>query len=253
MATHLLVRADSEQVALTARDWLVARIQQAIAENQFCVIAASGGSTPKRLYELLAQLPDHTLDWSKIHLIWGDERNVPLDHVDSNFRMVRTALLGPLGRSGPNVYPVPIDPENPEESARYYESTLRSLFGHRLLGDFPRIDIALLGVGDDAHTASLFPNSLGLMEKEKWVVSHWVQKLSSYRITLTSPVFNAAANIAFLVCGASKRHALQQIWHEAFEPLQYPTQLIQPTDGDVWWIADQAAVEGIAPPVGALV
>ncbi len=194
---------------------------------------------------LVASLPTGTVDWSKVHWIWGDERNVPLDHPDSNFLMVRTSLLDKLGRMGPNVYPVPIEPQDPDKAAKYYEATLHSLFASHMEGDWPRIDVALLGIGDDAHTASLFPGSAGLHEQHRWVVSHWIEKLNAHRISLTAPVFNASKDILFLVSGSSKREALQHIWHDPYDPDRYPAQLIRPTRGDVWWMVDEAAVAGL--------
>ena len=247
MKQILIVRSNPEEVAESASEWLVEKLKSAIAERDRCVIAVSGGSTPKRLYQILAELPEGRIPWSKVHMIWGDERNVPLDHPDSNFGMVRHALLTPLGKAGPNVYPVPIDEKQPQKTADYYEATLRSLFGiqdHR----FPSIDIALLGLGDDAHTASLFPFTPALSEMTRWVASNWVEKLSSHRVTLTAPVFNAASHVAFLVCGAGKRQALQSIWHGERDPKTYPAQLIQPKSGELVWILDQAAVESVDPP-----
>jgi 6-phosphogluconolactonase len=215
MSTHVVVKPDAEHIALAARDWLIERIFKAIAEHDQCTIAASGGSTPKRLYALLASLPTGTVDWSKVHWIWGDERNVP------------------------------IEPQDPDKAAKYYEATLHSLFASHMEGDWPRIDVAFLGIGDDAHTASLFPGSAGLHEQHRWVVSHWIEKLNAHRISLTAPVFNASKDILFLVSGSSKREALQHIWHDPYDPDRYPAQLIRPTRGDVWWMVDEAAVAGL--------
>lgn len=250
MSTHLIVKSNAEQLACAARDWLVKQINLAIAERERCLLAASGGSTPKRLYELLAELPSGTVDWSHVHWIWGDERNVPLDHPDSNFLMVRTALLDKLGRHGPNVYPVLIDPQDPAHAAEYYESTLRSLCQAKVQEEWPQIDIVLLGLGDDSHTASLFPGSPGLQETEKWVVSHWIEKLQTFRISLTAPVLNAARQVAFLVSGAGKQVALQHVWHDPYQPELYPAQLIRVKPGETWWMVDEAAVENVAIPKG---
>ncbi len=144
MKNQVIICSDPESVAEAACEWLVDKILSAIAQRDRCVIAVSGGSTPKRLYQMLADLPPNRIPWSKVHLIWGDERNVGLDHPESNFGMVRDALLKPLGKKGPNVYPVPIEQDDPEKAARYYESTLRALMGTQD-HSFPSIDVVLLG------------------------------------------------------------------------------------------------------------
>jgi 6-phosphogluconolactonase len=252
MSTHIIVKPTPEDVALRACDWLVARIGQCIKQKERCVISLSGGSTPKRLYQLLADLPEGTVDWTKVHLIWGDERNVPLDDQDSNFLMVRETLLDRLGKNGPNVYPMPIEVDQPMAVAERYDATLRALLGETDLR-WPRIDVVLLGLGDDAHTASLFPGTDILYERTKWVASCWVAKLGTFRISITPPVINSADAVMFLVCGEKKRQALQQIWHAANNPSDYPAQLISPVQGELWWILDDAALERIELPKKAIV
>lgn len=242
MTNFLVTCPTAESVALSARDWIVHRIRESIEARERCVVALSGGSTPKRLYELLAELPEDTVDWSRVHLVWGDERNVPLDHPDSNFGMVRTVLLNPLGKQGPNVYPVPVDPDSPEKTAEYYEATLRSLLCNGNRNRFPVIDVVLLGLGDDSHTASLFPHSTALTEKQKWVVANPVEKLNTVRITMTAPLLNAGRDVAFLVCGKGKQSAIGTIWHGEQNTARYPAQLIQPTPGNLWWFLDTDAL-----------
>lgn len=246
LKNHIRIAQNPEAVAEAACGWVVDLILAAIKRHDRCIIAASGGSTPKRLYQMLAELPPGKIPWGKVHLIWGDERNVPLDHPDSNFGMVREALLNPLGKRGPNVYPVPIDPSNPTKAAEYYEATVRALL-HTPDHDEP-LDLVLLGLGDDSHTASLFPNTQALTEKNRWVLSNWVEKLQSHRITLTPPMINAAAHVAFLVCGSSKKPALQNIWHGAYQPSQYPAQIIAPKCGELWWFVDAPSIEGLELP-----
>lgn len=249
MKAYVSVRPDPELVAESARDWLVGRIQQRVRDSERCVIALAGGSTPKRLYELLAELPEGTIPWDKVHLIWGDERNVPLTHEDSNFAMVCKAMLNHLGKRGPNVYPVPIEVEQPDQVASRYEATLKALLGAPDQR-WPSVDVALLGLGEDAHTASIFPGTDVIAEKTRWVSSCYVPKLGCYRITLTAPIFNHAKAVAFLVCGESKRQALQQVWHAAHNPRDYPAQLIRPSE-EIWWMLDQAALDSIELPSGA--
>jgi 6-phosphogluconolactonase len=228
-------RPNSEEVALAARTWFVERARNAIAERGQCLVSLSGGSTPKRLYELLAELDDGVIDWPKVHLFWGDERNVPLDHIDSNYRMVRQALLDRLKDSKPVVHRIPTGDQPVDRAAREYELRMREF----ARGAPFRFDVVLLGLGDDAHTASLFPESMALNITDRWVVANQVEKLATTRITLTAPIFNAARNVAFLVCGSSKQWAIDRIRGSIYNPTAYPAQLIQP-DGELWWFVDEA-------------
>ena len=186
-------------------------------------VSLSGGSTPKRIYEMLSECD---LPWSQIHWFWGDERNVPHDHPDSNFRMVSEALLDRVAIPASNVHPVPVNVDNPAAAANAYEQTLREHFS----GDsFPAWDLALLGMGDDAHTASLFPETKALGESKRWFVENWVEKFDGYRYTLTAPAINSARQSWFLVAGANKRDALANVLSADRNPQRYPSQLISPS------------------------
>jgi 6-phosphogluconolactonase len=208
----------------------------------------SGGSTPKRLYERLANEELRRLDWSKVHLFWGDERNVSADHVESNFGMVRGAWLDRAmaaqdPRCLPRFFPVSIAAESPEKIARDYSDLLqRELQATEHGGSIPRLDIVLLGLGDDCHTASLFPETAAVAESEEIFVANYVPKLGAYRYTMTFPLLNAARQIAFLVCGGAKQAALEVLWHGPKQGNLYPAQRIQPQDGDLLWFVDVAAV-----------
>jgi 6-phosphogluconolactonase len=228
-------RPTAEDVALAARDWFVERTRLAIAERGKCLVALSGGTTPKRLYELLADLDDGEIDWTKVHLFWGDERNVPLDHIDSNYRMVRQALLDRLKSAKPIVHRIPTGDQSPDRAAREYELRMREF----AQGAPFHFDIVLLGLGDDAHTASLFPETLALAITDRWVVANQVEKLSTTRVTLTAPILNAARSVAFLACGPSKQWAIDRVRGEKQNPVLYPAQLIQPS-GELWWFLDEA-------------
>jgi len=230
---HTVQRSTAEEVALAARDWFVEHANQAIVQRGRCLVALSGGSTPKRLYELLAELDEGTIDWSKVHLFWGDERDVPLDHIDSNYRMVRQALLDRLKNSKPIVHRIPTGDQPPDRAAREYELRMREF----ARGAPFHFDIVLLGLGDDAHTASLFPETLALTITDRWVVANQVEKLSTTRLTLTAPILNAALNVAFLVCGSSKQWAIDKVRGKTDHPTLYPAQLIQPV-GELWWFLD---------------
>jgi 6-phosphogluconolactonase len=253
MYHQTIVKPNAEEVAIAATEWLMETIRECIAARGSCSIALSGGSTPKRLYQLIAENESKSIDWSRVTLIWGDERNVPHDHVDSNYLMVREAWLDRLDiqsnpKSMPNILPVQIHPKSPERAAAEYESTIRRTLksdsdGEN--GDIPSIDVVLLGLGDDAHTASLFPETEALNETTRLFVANFVPKLSAYRLTLTAPMINAARNIAFLVCGASKRPAVDVVLHGPRHPDEYPAQLIEPKLGRLWWFLDTAAASEV--------
>jgi len=186
-------------------------------------VALSGGSTPRRIYELIA---GKSLPWDQIHWYWGDERNVPPDDSDSNFRMVREALLNRVEIPANKIRRVPVDADQPEVAAAQYERTLREDFA----GDaFPRWDLVLLGLGDDAHTASLFPGTSALKEGQRWFVANWVEQLDAFRYTLTAPAINSGQQIWFLASGNAKRQALAAVLGAEQKPVDYPAQLIQPT------------------------
>lgn len=207
-------------------------------------VALSGGSTPKRLYQLLST---ESLPWDKIELYWGDERNVPHDHNESNFKMVKLALLDPAKVPEASFFPVPTTAGSPAEVAVEYERILRTQF-HESESDsdgvieWPAFDLVLLGMGDDAHTASLFPETDAITESSRWFTSNWVAKLETYRYTLTAPAINAAANVWFLITGENKQEALEKVWGNDRNVARYPSQLIDPKDGVLWWMVSQEAV-----------
>ncbi len=253
MYHQTIVKPNAEEVAIAATEWLIETILECLAARGSCSLALSGGSTPKRLYQLIAENETKSLDWSRVTLIMGDERNVPHDHVDSNYRMIREAWLDRLDpvtlpKSVPQVLPVVIHVNAPERAAAEYEKTIRE----SLLRDtgeedaeFPAIDIVLLGLGDDAHTASLFPETEALNESHRLFVANFVPKFSAYRLTLTAPMINASRNIAFLVCGPSKRPAVDVVLHGPRHPDEYPAQLIEPKLGRLWWFLDTAAASEV--------
>jgi 6-phosphogluconolactonase len=251
MYHQTIVKPNAEEVAIAATEWLMETIQECIAARGRCSIALSGGSTPKRLYQLIAENEANSIDWTNVLLIMGDERNVPHDHVDSNYRMVREAWIDRLDTKAhptslPKIVPVAIQVKSPERAALDYDRQLRSLLQPEEAGDdFPVIDIVLLGLGDDAHTASLFPETEALKETKRIYVENFVSKFSSYRLTLTAPVINAARNVAFLVCGASKRPAVDVVLHGPRHPDEYPAQLIEPKLGRLWWFLDSAAASEV--------
>jgi 6-phosphogluconolactonase len=204
----------------------------------------SGGSTPRRLFELLAVHPYRSeLDWTKVEFFWGDERAVPPDHPSSNFRMARETMLDKLGVPPERIHRIAAESEDLDEAARRYEVDIEQVLG-RIAGVAkrpPHFNLFLLGMGEDGHTASLFPGTQALDETERWVVAHDVPAVSGKRITMTPPIINAAHFIIFLVAGAKKADVLAQVIQGTRDPRRYPAQLIHPLTGEVTWMIDRAA------------
>ena len=224
-------------VAGAAAEHLVKESREAVARSGGFCVALSGGSTPKLLYQLLANPNEpfrEQIPWSVSHFFFSDERNVPPDHPDSNYRMAYQAMFAHVPRT--NIYRV--RSEMPAaEAARLYEGELVEMWGPEL----PDFDVILLGLGEDGHTASLFPGSRALKETERLVIAPWIEKLNTYRITMTLPVLNNANSVVFLVTGASKAEILRTVMNTDPNPDLYPAQAISPTNGAVSWFVDEAA------------
>ena len=210
----------------------------AIAARGRFTVALSGGSTPKSLYSLLAA-KYAAFDWHHTHLFFGDERHVPPDHPDSNYRMVNEALLTRISIPGENVFRVKAENPDAAAAALEYENGLRRFFALRP-GDFPRFDLILLGMGPDGHTASLFPGSEGLKEQSCLVIANWIEKFSAHRITFTFPVLNHAAELLFMAAGPDKADMVRKVV-EGENTTPYPSQQVQPIDGALLWMLDEAA------------
>lgn len=244
---QIQVCKDGEALAQFTCRWLVGLVQehQSASEEPFSLCLA-GGSTPKRLYQLLSELPEGTIDWTRVVLVWGDERNVPADDDQSNYRMVRESLLDHVAIPAENILGTPDPGGTASEVAAKYETLLKQ----KLAGadGSIRLDCVLLGMGDDVHTASLFPGTTALKENERLVVENWVEKFDCWRITLTAPVLNAAKRVAFLIAGSAKEPALNQLWHGPRDTSQFPSQIIAPTDGQLHFMLDQAALGENRPP-----
>lgn len=214
------------------------KINTAIAERGVCTIALSGGSTPKPLYEAIAQ---QKLPWDKIHIFWGDERYVPPDNPESNQLMARTAWLDKVSIPASNIHPMPTDEADPAVAASKHEQELQQFF-QVAPGKFPVFDIILLGIGDDGHTASLFPHTEALKVSDRLVTVG--NKDGQPRITFTYPLINQARYVMFVVAGASKKPALAEIFAPDGDASSYPSRLIQP-QGELWWLLDRAAGEDL--------
>jgi 6-phosphogluconolactonase len=232
------VYENPEGLAEAAAGEFAARAAEAIEERGRFTVALAGGSTPKATYDILARDYAGRIDWSKVHVFFGDERAVPPDDDDSNYKMAREALLDhvPVGSVHRMQGELP-----PDEAAEAYEEELRGFFGPE---ELPRFDLILLGIGGDAHTASLFPETSALEVHDRLVVANPVLKLETTRITLTVPVINAAHAVYFLVAGEGKADALVHILGGDADPRAYPASLIQPQEGPTWML-DQPAASGL--------
>lgn len=232
----------AELMEATAQEVLKAALQAVLERGRF-TWALSGGSTPRGLYQLLASDPfRERMPWDAIHFFWGDERHVPPDHPESNFRMAREAMLDTVPVPAGNIHRIHAEEPDAERAAAKYEDELRSFFGPA-----PRFDLNLLGLGKDGHTASLFPGSAAVHERERLVVAPWVEAQNTFRITLTPPVLNSAERIVFLVSGEDKAPALHAIIDGerdgARDPERYPAQIIE---GNRLWMVDRPAARLLA-------
>jgi 6-phosphogluconolactonase len=242
MNIHIKIVANAEELARAAAEQFLQLAGVAVKEKGLFTVVLSGGSTPKILYSLLADRFREHIRWEKVHFFWGDERHVPPDSGESNYRMAKEAMLSRLPVPEANIHRIVSERSDAGSAADEYEQHLREFF--RLSeGQFPRFDLAFLGLGPDAHTASLFPGTKALDEKNRIVVANWVGKFFSDRITMTAPVFNNAASVIFLVGGSDKAAPLKAVLEGKYEPVQLPAQLIAPKRGRLFWIVDSSAAK----------
>jgi 6-phosphogluconolactonase len=240
--TQRIVASDAQTLATRAAELFVTLAQRAAdVEGARFTVALSGGSTPKALYRLLAAPPYvGQVPWERVHLFWGDERHVPPDDPESNYRMVREALLFKITIPAENVHRVRAEAPDAADVARDYADNIRGFFQLQP-NQWPRFDLVLLGLGPDGHTASLFPGTDALHDTTDLVAAPFVPKFNAHRITLTAPVLNNAATVAFLVAGAEKASVLRAVVEGPRDPDSLPAQLIAPIGGTLLWMLDEAA------------
>jgi 6-phosphogluconolactonase len=244
--TAIRVLPDPEALAEAAARLFAEHAQAAIDARGRAAVALSGGSTPREMHRRLARPPLlDEVDWDRVDIFFGDERCVPPDDIDSNFRMAEQTLL--------NRVPVPEEQIHrmhgelpPEEAAADYERQLQQVYRD----DPPRLDIVLLGMGDNGHTASLFPGLKAVHEHERWVMAEYVDEVGMWRITLTPVVLNLAREVVFLVAGAGKADMLRQVLEGPYEPELRPAQVVRPPLGEVTWLVDAAAAARLSPAPG---
>ena len=244
---EIIVCKDADELNRKAAAQYIALAGDAIARSGRFAVALSGGSTPAALYSLLAARDFcDRVDWPRVHLFWGDERCVPPDHPDSNFRMVRENLLARIQIPTANIHRI-MGEKEPRQAASVYEAELKNFFG---AGALPRFDLIFLGLGDDGHTASLFPGTDAADETTRLVAVAYVERLRSHRLTLTLPVINAAEQVVFLVSGKSKAAIVGAVLGSDADSARYPAAMVRPSDGELTWLMTADAATNLPP--GAL-
>jgi 6-phosphogluconolactonase len=244
--TAIRVFPDSASLAEAAARHIVESTQAAIDDRQVFSLVLSGGSTPRELHLRLAHPPFRDeIDWSRVHVFFGDERCVPPDDPRSNYHMAEETLLSqvPVPREHIHRFRGELDPA---EAAKQYELELKAFFG----AEPPRFDLVLLGMGDNGHTASLFPRLTAVHEQERWVVAEYVAEVEMWRLTLTPVVLNSGREVIFLVAGSAKATMLREVLEGPYAPDERPAQIVRPSPGDVMWLVDAAAAEKLSPPPG---
>ncbi|PSF36286.1 6-phosphogluconolactonase [Aphanothece hegewaldii CCALA 016] len=238
MKKQVITLNDKESLVQQGLTLVLEKINQAIQQRGECTLVLSGGSTPKPLYEALAE---QSLPWDKIYIFWGDERYVSPDDPDSNQGMTRKAMLDRIEIPASNIYGMPTDSNDPALDAQKYETALQEYFKVSW-GEFPAFDVVLLGMGDDGHTASLFPHTEALHVSDRLITVG--SKDGQPRLTFTASLINHARCVIFLVAGASKQTALAEVFAPDGDAMTYPSRLIQP-EGELWWLLDRRAAENL--------
>ena len=248
MERKVQIVTDAVALSRAAADVFVAAANHAVEKKGAFTVALSGGSTPKALYSLLTTdlALNARVPWQKIDFFFGDERHVPPDHDDSNYRAAHEALLSKVPVSPARVFRIRGEYKETEKAAAEYEQALREFF-HLSTGQLPRFDLVLLGMGPDGHTASLFPGTKALEEHKRLVTSNWVGKFYTHRITMTAPLLNNAACVLFMAHGQDKALPLKAVLEGPHEPAQLPSQLIHPAQGTLWWLVDESAAALLDP------
>lgn len=239
MIKNVEVLPDKTALVQRSLTIILEKLDAAIRDRGRFSIALSGGSTPKPLYEAIAA---QNLSWDQIQVFWGDERYVPSDHPDSNEGMARAAWLNKVPIPPANIHPMPTNEADPAVAAQRYEQELRHVF-QTPPGEVPALDVILLGMGDDGHTASLFPHTEALQVRDRLITVG--NKEGQPRLTFTVPLINQARCVIFLVAGENKQTALAHIFAPTTDAMSYPARLIEPK-GELWWLLDQAAGKNLS-------
>lgn len=238
---HIAIYPDTNTLSHEAAQLIVRLAQEAIVTRGRFTIALSGGSTPKALYGLLATDPYlGQIDWSSVEIFWSDERCVPPDDAESNYRMAQEVLLDKIPLPASQVHRMPADQPDRDAASLAYTQEMQQTFG---TNGIPSFDLIQLGMGPEGHTASLFPHQESLHEQQRLVMPVIVPKPPPPRLTFTSPLLNAARQILFLVTGSEKSDAVQAVLEGDYLPDEYPAQIVRPDKGEVTWMLDTKAAE----------
>jgi len=230
---NLTIFPDKEAFIAGAAEFMAMQAAAAIAARGRWTVALAGGGTPQPIYQRLTQAGyTQRVDWQRVHVFFGDERCVPPDDSRSNYRMAREALLDFVPLPAENVHRMRGE-DDPALAALAYEQDIQRLF--RTLSP-PAFDLICLGMGDNGHTASLFPGTAALRQQTRWVVPQYVEVMQTWRVTMTAPLINAARHVAFFVEGAGKAEMLRRVLHGPFDPDVLPAQMIQPGNGQLHWL-----------------
>ncbi len=237
---------DEQHLAEAAADRFIGIVETALRYRQIADVALAGGSTPKAMNALLAGSPRRGhVAWDRVRFFFGDERTVPPDDPESNYRMTRETLFDPLGIPADHIFRIHGE-DDPQAAAEAYAQVLV-----RELGSRPRFDLLYLGMGPDGHTASIFPGTYSRIDDTKLVVANWVEQFKTWRITLTPHVINDATHVVITAGGSAKADALHAVLDGPHDPDKYPVQLVAPTDGELHWLIDEAAAAKLARRAGA--
>jgi len=246
--TLIRIYPDFESLSRSAAELFVELAAASVKARGKFSVALAGGNTPRRTYELLSQNPFRDqVAWNRAHIFWGDERCVPVDDPRSNARMAQQAFLEHVPVPSAGVHPIECA-EMPREAAHRYESLLRDFFA----GGPTRLDIVFLGLGENGHTASLFPFTPALGEQERWISQVYAAEQNIYRVTMTAPIINHARAVVFIVSSASKARVLKEVLEGPRDPMRLPAQLIRPElqGGELFWLVDKSAASLLSIDIG---
>jgi 6-phosphogluconolactonase len=242
-SVHIAIYPDIHTLSQQAAQYIVRIASESIVTRGRFTIALSGGTTPRELYSLLGSEPYRSqIDWKLVHIFWGDERCVPADSPDSNYHMAYEVLLSKIPIPALQIHRMPADQPDRDAASQEYSVEMQRTFG---TNGIPNFDLIQLGMGPEGHTASLFPHQPSLHEQQRLVMPVSVPKPPPDRLTFTPPLLNAARNILFLVSGSEKADALQAVLEGAYQPDEYPAQIVRPASGEVVWMVDKNAAQNI--------
>ncbi|MHB8597231.1 MAG: 6-phosphogluconolactonase [Ktedonobacteraceae bacterium] len=240
---QIALYADSDTLSRDAAQYIVRLATESVVSHGRFTIALSGGTTPRKLYGMLGDEPYRSqIDWALVDIFWSDERCVPPDSEDSNYLLAQQVLLNKIPIPAAQIHRMPADEPDRDAASQAYTDEMRRVFA---TNGIPSFDLIQLGMGPEGHTASLFPHQASLHEQQRLVMPVSVPKPPPPRLTFTPPILNAAHNVLFLVTGADKADAVQAVLEGAYNPDEYPAQIVQPTNGEVFWMLDTKAASAL--------